>query len=49
MADSFKFPEFAGDRAAEINQRLVDYAKAEKTKEQAEKSKKAEIKAINEH
>lgn len=49
MADSFKFPEFAGDRAAAINQRLVDYAKAEKAKEQAEKSKKTEIKAINEH
>lgn len=49
MTDSFEFPEFAGDRAAAINQRLVDYAKAEKAKEQAEESKKAEIKAINEH
>ncbi|NMV51982.1 hypothetical protein FOL86_02350 [Lactobacillus reuteri] len=49
MNNQVEFPEFAGKRAAAINQRLVDYAKAKKAEEKAKESKKAEIKAINEH
>lgn len=43
------FPEFAGDRAAAINQRLEDYAKAKKAEKRAKESKAAEIKSINDY
>lgn len=46
MNNQVEFPEFAGERAAAINQRLEDYAKAKRAEEQAEASKKAEIKRI---
>lgn len=49
MSEQAKFPEFAGDRAAGINQRLHDYAEAAKAMEQAKESKKAELKAVKEH
>ena len=46
MNNQVEFPEFEGKRAAAINQRLEDYAKAKRAEEQAEASKKAEIKRI---
>lgn len=49
MSEQTKFPEFAGDRAAGINQRLHDYAEATRAMERAEESEKAELKAIKDH
>lgn len=46
MTNQVEFPNFAGERAAGINDRLEDYAKAQKAIEQAEASKKAEINRI---
>lgn len=49
MNKEAEFPEFAGDRAGGINQRLREYADAVKAMKQAEASEKSELKAIKEH